>query len=145
MVSFASWSKKSILAPATSLSRQRSKKALRDSGVCRSRLCFHSQIPTCRCVARSTNALRFAGVHRRPHPYTPRWRPLPPDAFDDVVLEAQGGGELGEVFQPLVGVVAAVEVAPDRASRLDPRGRLALRKQGRIGRRREVVDDVVID
>ena len=54
-------------------------------GVCMSRLCFHSQIPTFRSRRVVDELLQLLR------------RPLPPHAFDDVMLEAELRGELGEL------------------------------------------------
>ena len=62
-------------------------------------------------------------------------RPLPPDALDDVMLEAELAGQAGELLHPLDARGPAVDVSPHRAAGLHPRCLDAVRKERRIRRR----------
>ena len=58
-------------------------------------------------------------------------RPLAPDAFDDVMLEAELAGQAGELLHALDALRPAVDVPPDRAARLHPGGLDPVRERAR--------------
>src|SRR4029453_10495633 len=72
-------------------------------------------------------------------------RPPLPEPFDQVVLEPEPAGQAREILHLLDRVLAAIEISPDGAPRLDPLRRDPLRKDSRVGRRGKIVDNVAVD
>ena len=121
------------MRPTTPASRRDAKSFRRSSGVPSVRRWRQTMMPTFLAFEYS-NQVAQLGV-----------RPLLPLTFDDLVFESQLAGEARELLDAVEGVLAAVEVPPDRPAGLQPWRADPLRKQLRIRRRGEIRDDVAVD
>src|ERR1019366_5789982 len=66
------------------------------------------------------------------------FRPARPEAFEQVVFEAQARGEVGPLLHSFGSVIAAIEIAPERAAGPDPWGLESFGKKSGVGRRGDV-------